>query len=515
MSVADVKGVKLAGLLFDAGPKNSHVLLEVGTKHAHKSDANDPTSLHDVFFRIGGAAAGSATTSLVVNSDDVILDDIWAWRADHGNGVGWTVNTADTGVVVNGDDVTAYGLFVEHYQRYDLVWNGESGRTILFQNEMPYDPPNQAAWMNDGVKGFAAYKIADDVKTHEAWGLGSYCFFNVDPSIHATRALRGSRHTRRQAARHPHGLAGRRRHHRPRGQRHGRGRARLGDRPGQHRQLPLTGRRRGAAGQGSPRGFRGLSRPNERRPSGALRRLYPKGWRMTSLSVYGARGDERYAAVWVKRSGADWSAVHGVNAAGYQAAFDNAVAAGFKPVLLAATGRRTTRSSPAPSSSDPGRCRSRASGSPAGLRPTLRRSTTGSARLARTVDPDEYRRLREFPEPRLRRHLGGESGGDLLDDGRPGRHRGRLPVALRRDRARAGPAVSGRGLARRPLRVDLPRRPSRRLVRASRADQRRVPAGLRRVRAPGVLARDGSGRRGRRAGSLRRRFRRRATSRSL
>jgi hypothetical protein len=189
MTVADVKGVKLASLLFDAGPVRSPALLEVGTPNAHKSDANDPTSLHDVFFRIGGATAGAATNSLVVNSDNVILDDIWAWRADHGNGVGWTVNTADTGLVVNGDDVTAYGLFVEHYQRYQVVWNGENGRTIFFQNEMPYDVPNQAAWMHDGVNGFAAYKVADTVKTHEAWALGSYCFFNVDPSIHATRAF--------------------------------------------------------------------------------------------------------------------------------------------------------------------------------------------------------------------------------------------------------------------------------------------------------------------------------------
>jgi hypothetical protein len=66
--------------------------------------------------------------------------------------------------------------------------------------------------------------------------------------------------------------------------------------------------------------------------------LFPKGYRMTSVSVYGARGSELYAAVWVKRDGPDWSAVHGVDAAGYQAAFNTAVAAGFKPVLLAATG---------------------------------------------------------------------------------------------------------------------------------------------------------------------------------
>ena len=129
MTVADVTGVKLAGLMFDAGPVNSSVLLQVGTKNAHKSDPADPTTLSDVFLRIGGATPGKATTSLVVNSDDVLLDDIWAWRADHGNGVGWTANTADTGVIVNGDDVTAYGLFVEHYQRYEVIWNGENGRS--------------------------------------------------------------------------------------------------------------------------------------------------------------------------------------------------------------------------------------------------------------------------------------------------------------------------------------------------------------------------------------------------
>jgi hypothetical protein len=198
MTVADVKGVKLAGLMFDAGPVNSPVLLQVGTQHAENgqarlhnqwSDPADPSSLQDVFFRIGGATPGKATISLIVNSDNVVLDDLWVWRADHGNGVGWTANTAATGLIVNGDDVTAYGLFVEHYQKYDLIWNGENGRTIFFQNEMPYDPPSQAAWMHDGINGFAAYKVANSVKTHEAWGLGSYSFFNVGPDIHATSAF--------------------------------------------------------------------------------------------------------------------------------------------------------------------------------------------------------------------------------------------------------------------------------------------------------------------------------------
>jgi hypothetical protein len=189
MSVVDANGVKIAGLLFDAGPKNSPVLLEVGTPFAHRSNPQDPTTLSDVFFRIGGASAGKATTSLVVNSDNVLLDDIWAWRADHGTGVGWTVNTADTGLVVNGDNVTAYGLFVEHYQKFQVIWNGENGKTIMFQNEMPYDPPSQAAWMHDGIDGYAAYKVADSVHTHEGWGLGSYCFFDLGIPIYAAYAF--------------------------------------------------------------------------------------------------------------------------------------------------------------------------------------------------------------------------------------------------------------------------------------------------------------------------------------
>ncbi len=189
MKVADVDGVKVAGVLFDAGTTNSPTLMEVGPTGSSASHAANPTSLHDVYFRVGGAAVGKATTSLVINSDDVIGDHMWIWRADHGSGVGWNTNTGDTGLIVNGDDVTAYGLFVEHYQKYQTIWNGDGGRTYFYQNEMPYDPPNQAAWMNGSTQGYAAYKVADSVTSHQAYGLGSYCFFNVNPSVTAERAI--------------------------------------------------------------------------------------------------------------------------------------------------------------------------------------------------------------------------------------------------------------------------------------------------------------------------------------
>jgi hypothetical protein len=199
IKVSNANGVDLSGLIIDAGPENSPVLLQVGSGRSEGDDSDgegsersaaNPSALQDVFFRIGGAAAGKATTALVVNSDNVILDDIWSWRADHGNGVGWTANTADTGVIVNGDNVTAYGLFVEHYQKYNVVWNGNGGTDIFFQNEMPYDVPNQAAWMEaPGVDGWAAFKVGSEVTSFKGYGMGSYSFFNQGVDIFADHAF--------------------------------------------------------------------------------------------------------------------------------------------------------------------------------------------------------------------------------------------------------------------------------------------------------------------------------------
>ncbi|MFH9586398.1 coagulation factor 5/8 type domain-containing protein [Streptomyces luteogriseus] len=183
LKVADVDGVRLAGFLVDAGPVNSATLLEIGPPGAWRDHSADPTTVQDVFVRIGGAGPGKATTSMVVNSRHTIVDHTWVWRADHGDGVGWETNRADYGVVVNGHDVLATGLFVEHFNKYDVQWFGERGRTIFYQNEKAYDAPDQAAIQNGPVKGYAAYRVGDAVTSHEGWGLGSYCYYNVDPAI--------------------------------------------------------------------------------------------------------------------------------------------------------------------------------------------------------------------------------------------------------------------------------------------------------------------------------------------
>jgi hypothetical protein len=190
MQIANVPGVDVSGVLFDAGPVKSPVLLQAGLLLPHDGDTRDPIALHDVFFRIGGATPGSATASLVVGARGAILDDVWAWRADHGNGVGWTANQADTGVIIDGDDVVAYGLFVEHYQKFQAIWNGERGKLVFFQNEMPYDPPSQAAWQSaPNTLGWAALKVADHVRAFDAWGLGSYDFFDRGIDIFASHAF--------------------------------------------------------------------------------------------------------------------------------------------------------------------------------------------------------------------------------------------------------------------------------------------------------------------------------------
>jgi hypothetical protein len=181
VSVADVDGVTLAGLLLEAGPTSSTTLLQMGTAGGTADHSAAPSALFDVHCRIGGADVGTAASCVTVNSRNVLLDNTWFWRADHGAGAAWTVNKSNNGLIVNGDDVTAYGLFVEHFQQYQTLWNGNGGDVHFYQSEMPYDPPNQAAWMESaGHDGYPSYKVADSVTTHSGEGIGVYSVFDND-----------------------------------------------------------------------------------------------------------------------------------------------------------------------------------------------------------------------------------------------------------------------------------------------------------------------------------------------
>ena len=194
LTTADVGGVIVAGLLIDAGPIESPVLVEVGPQGSHANHARNPIQLDDIFFRVGGAGVGRAQVDLRINANDTIVDHTWIWRADHGSGVGWNLNTSANGLVVNGNRVTAYGLFVEHHQQYQVLWNGNAGRTYFYQSEIPYDPPDQASYSSEfdangrRIDGWASYKVAAGVVSHEAWGLGIYSVFR-HPNVVLTRAI--------------------------------------------------------------------------------------------------------------------------------------------------------------------------------------------------------------------------------------------------------------------------------------------------------------------------------------
>jgi hypothetical protein len=199
IEVSDVDGVTIAGLLIDATIIPSETLMQVGKPGSKKSHVANPSFLFDVFFRVGGPHEGAASNCLQINSNNVCIDHVWLWRADHGAGVGWGKNKCANGLIVNGNNVTIYGLFNEHFQEYQTLWNGEKGRVYFYQSEMPYDPPTVDAWKHGQTYGYASYKVADYVKTHQAWGVGIYnVFYNapviVDQAIETPPSIENSIH---------------------------------------------------------------------------------------------------------------------------------------------------------------------------------------------------------------------------------------------------------------------------------------------------------------------------------
>ena len=105
--------------------------------------------------------------------------------------VSWTDNTAATGVVVTGDHVTAYGLAVEHYQKNEVIWSGQGGTDVFFQNELPYDPPSQSDWMaSPSQDGYPAFLVTPNVKSFQGYGMGSYVVFTqTTATLHDAEAF--------------------------------------------------------------------------------------------------------------------------------------------------------------------------------------------------------------------------------------------------------------------------------------------------------------------------------------
>jgi hypothetical protein len=178
IEVQNVDGVRIAGVLLEAGETKSDALLTWGAK-GYPGNGDNPGVMSDVFARVGGRndqnAHPAKTESMVtINSGNVVIDNTWLWRADHDKqGLVYNGNNPVTsGIVINGDNVIAYGLAAEHTLGHMVEWNGDNGMTVFYQSEFPYDV--DASY---GTNGYAAYKVSDSVTSHKGYGVGAYSYF--------------------------------------------------------------------------------------------------------------------------------------------------------------------------------------------------------------------------------------------------------------------------------------------------------------------------------------------------
>ncbi len=139
LKIANVNGVKIGAFLLEASTTDCPTLLQVGDPGDTVDRSADPTIIYDIFARVGGAGNGAADCMVTINSNNVIGDNAWLWRADHGAGNEWNNSKNKNGLIVNGANVIYYGLAVEHTQEYQTIWNGEGGRVYFYQSEIPYD----------------------------------------------------------------------------------------------------------------------------------------------------------------------------------------------------------------------------------------------------------------------------------------------------------------------------------------------------------------------------------------
>lgn len=189
VKIGDVGGVRLADLLIEGGAYSKNMVV-VGKTKGYA--AQIPNVLSNIYLRIGGVKNAHTQTdaAMVINANNTIGDNFWIWRADHSYGIAWDDvtytnekgeevtdygNPVENGLVVEGDNVTCYALMVEHCRGYQTYWKGENGLTVMYQSETPYNVPSQSDWMSpDGKNGCASYKVAENVNTHRAYGIGIY-----------------------------------------------------------------------------------------------------------------------------------------------------------------------------------------------------------------------------------------------------------------------------------------------------------------------------------------------------
>jgi len=212
---AGTPGVRVASLVLEASVQkesssiysnsdNVKSLVDFGepekTGDKDPGDATNPGLISDIFTRVGGSNLDrTVTTDVMVRifSGNVVGDNLWLWRADHvklnpgeapndpnvnpryhqvriweeidGKQVRVDECMVKNAIVVEGNDVSIYGLFAEHTTADQMVWKGERGNVTFFQCELPYDVNIEFS--------HTGYRVHKDVEAHSGRGIGVYSNF--------------------------------------------------------------------------------------------------------------------------------------------------------------------------------------------------------------------------------------------------------------------------------------------------------------------------------------------------
>merc|ERR1719461_2020192 len=181
----NLEGVRISGILLEAGTIRSPHLLQFGRTRGIGSGYN---FLYDIFARVGGpnnqdADPQSTDVMMKIQINQVVMDYVWLWRADHdaksgGDHNDWVFkvrdgnNPVNVALQVNGDEVYGYAIMAEHTLKNQVEWNGNEGYVAMFQCELPYDLRNYQ------FSGYIGFKIGDDVNAFEGYGMGIYSIFD-------------------------------------------------------------------------------------------------------------------------------------------------------------------------------------------------------------------------------------------------------------------------------------------------------------------------------------------------
>jgi hypothetical protein len=172
--------IRVGGVILEAGPTNASTLLQWGPSGVSQNNVNSTGFLYDCFARVGSNfdpktfQRSNANLLVQINNPNVICDNLWLWRETQPASDIFK-NICNTGAVINGENVIAYGLACENTLENLAIWNGNNGQCYSFQGSFPLDPkPMQYRLSNL----FFAYQLALPGLVnpfHKAFGIGIYC----------------------------------------------------------------------------------------------------------------------------------------------------------------------------------------------------------------------------------------------------------------------------------------------------------------------------------------------------